>query len=308
MSRPPSEPNLAGFSTRSAAGHHLPAAKSAAHSEVSTGQVRAHDLGPGVDADDAEDRRIVAAIQNGDITLWGELVSRYQDRLYSMCVRMVTNRDMAQDLTQDAFVKLIQGLGTYDGRSRFSTWAIRVTMNVCLSRLRAEKLRRHPSIEAIGEKGFGGSGSGAGAGGGGGEGPGRDWMEDREPNTVQGVEAHEDRRLVLEAIRELDPDQRAVLILCDCHGQSYEAIAMSLGVAVGTVKSRLFRARAALRDAVEAIAASRVQPGGVGNGGGSSGGGKDSVTGSKTGSSSTGYSTAPYTTTHPPSRFPGKQV
>lgn len=209
-------------------------------------------LGPGADAEDGEDKRIVAAIQGGDTSQWGVLVARYQDRLYSVCVRMVTNRDMAQDLTQDAFVKLIQGLGSYDGRSRFSTWAIRVTMNVCLSRLRAEKLRRHPSIEAMGE-----SRGGFGGGGGGGEGPGRDWMEDREPNAGESVEAHEDRAAVLEAIRELDPEQRAVLILCDCHGQSYEAIAQSLGVAVGTVKSRLFRARAALRDAVEALVAQR---------------------------------------------------
>lgn len=212
-------------------------------------------LGPGADADDAEDKRIVAAIQGGDTSQWGVLVARYQDRLYSVCVRMVTNRDMAQDLAQDAFVKLIQGLGTYDGRSRFSTWAIRVTMNVCLSRLRAEKLRRHPSIEAMGEQGGRGSG---GFGGVPGEGGGRDWMEDREPNAGQSVEAHEDRAAVLEAIRELDPEQRAVLILCDCHGQSYEAIAQSLGVAVGTVKSRLFRARAALRDAVEALVAQRA--------------------------------------------------
>lgn len=205
-------------------------------------------LGPGADAEDAEDKRIVAAIQSGDTSQWGALVARYQDRLYSVCVRMVTNRDLAQDLAQDAFVKLIQGLGSYDGRSRFSTWAIRVTMNVCLSRLRAEKLRRHPSIEAMGEQGSGGVG----------EGTGRDWMEDREPNAGQSVEAHEDRAAVLEAIRELDPEQRAVLVLCDCHGQSYEAIAQSLGVAVGTVKSRLFRARAALRDAVEALVAQRA--------------------------------------------------
>lgn len=235
MSPPPGEPHTT---------------KHDANSSGSSPKVVTH-LGPGADSEDAEDKRIVAAIQGGDTSQWGALVARYQDRLYSVCVRMVTNRDLAQDLAQDAFVKLIQGLGTYDGRSRFSTWAIRVTMNVCLSRLRAEKLRRHPSIEAMGEQGFGGV---AGSG----EGPGRDWMEDREPNAGQSVEAHEDRAAVLEAIRELDPEQRAVLILCDCHGQSYEAIAQSLGVAVGTVKSRLFRARAALRDAVEAIVAQRA--------------------------------------------------
>ena len=152
---------------------------------------------------------------------------------------MVHDRDLATDLTQDAFVKVIQGFSSYDGRSKLSTWMIRVTMNVCLSKLRSEKLRRHASLDrpAQGDPDGGAWG---------------DTFSDLSEQSVPGsVEAHEDRERVLQALASLDPDQRAVLILSDCRGQSYEDIASTLSVAVGTVKSRLFRARAALREAVE---------------------------------------------------------
>jgi RNA polymerase sigma-70 factor (ECF subfamily) len=192
------------------------------------------------ESDDAADLRLVEAIRRGDPKGWDALIDRYQDRLFSICLRMVHNRDLAEDLTQDAFVKIIQGLPSFDARAKFSTWAIRVTMNVCLSRLRSEKLRRHASLDASSENETRTS-------------PGRSGLtpEVREPEAPSGVEIHEDRERVLAALRDLDPDQRAMLILSDCHGHSYEQIAEVFGIAVGTVKSRLFRARTALRDAVE---------------------------------------------------------
>lgn len=195
-------------------------------------------------SDDATDLAIVDAIRRGDPNGWNTLIVRYQDRLFGVCLRMVHNRDLAADLTQDAFVKIIQGLASFDARAKFSTWAIRVTMNVCLSRLRSEKLRRHASLDGLAEAHDDTRSS-----------PGRDpgFEQGREQSTTDGVELHEDRARVLAALRELDPDQRAVIILSDCHGRSYDEIAAVLGVAVGTVKSRLFRARTALREAVEAM-------------------------------------------------------
>lgn len=194
--------------------------------------------------DDAEDLRLVRSIRAGDQSAWGTLISRYQDRLFTICLRMVHNRDLATDLTQDAFVKVIQGLDKYDGRSKLSTWIIRVTMNVCLSKMRSEKLRRHASLEGMGGK----SGSR-----GDGEARGFDPEEVREPGGVSGVLHAEDRHRVLSALQRLDPDHRAVLILRDARDLDYEQIAEVLGVAVGTVKSRLFRAREALRDEVEKL-------------------------------------------------------
>jgi len=194
------------------------------------------------DPEDAKDLQVVEAIRRNDTAAWGQLVTRYQDRLFSVCLRMVHDRDLAADLTQDAFVKIIQGLPSFDGRAKLSTWIIRITMNVCLSRLRSEKLRRHASLEAMGENNSRTDRP---------RDPG--FAQVREPDSSGGVEAHEDRTRVLTALRQLEPDQRSVLILCDCHGQSYEQIAEVMGVAVGTVKSRLFRARTALREAVEAL-------------------------------------------------------
>ena len=207
-----------------------------------------HSQTEGQEAADAEELAIVDRIRSGDSRAWSELIVRYQDRLYAVCLRMVRDRELATDLTQDAFVKVIQGLHSYDGRAKLSTWMIRVTMNVCLSRLRSEKLRRHASLEAMAERPRGGSEEGSG-----GLTAADQFSQIREQSQDESVEFHEDRERVLRALSTLDPDQRAVLILCDCRGLPYEQIAEVLGVAVGTVTSRLFRARAAWRDAVEAM-------------------------------------------------------
>jgi RNA polymerase sigma-70 factor (ECF subfamily) len=196
-----------------------------------------------------DDDKLVQRIRAGDPDAWASLITTYQDRLYSVCVRMVRDRELATDLTQDSFVKIIQGLPSFDGRAKLSTWMIRITMNVCLSKLRSEKLRRHASVDAIRE---GNPRSAAG---------GHEFSQARELSPSGGVEAHEDRARVLRALQTLEPDQRAVLILADCQGHSYEEIAAAFNVAVGTIKSRLFRARTALRDAVEQLdAASLVRP------------------------------------------------
>lgn len=197
--------------------------------------------------EDAQDLQLVEAIRRGDTQAWAKLITKHQDRVYATCVRMVHNRDLAADLAQDSFVKIIQGIGSFDGRAKFSTWMTRVVMNVCLSKLRSEKLRRHASLERMGQTTQTGDLEAARP----------QFEQTREPAAHAGVEEHEDRERVLTALRYLDPEHRAVLILCDCRGLPYEQIADVLGVAVGTVKSRLFRARNALREAVEALAEGR---------------------------------------------------
>lgn len=174
----------------------------------------------------------------GQSAAWSELLGRYQDRLFGVCFRMVGDREKAADLTQDAMVKIIEGLSSYDGRAKLSTWMIRVTMNVCLSRMRSDKLRRHASLEGMAE--------------------GR--REDRYPDLgarelsgPMGVERDEARRIVAEALLRIAPDQRAILVLRDSRGLDYDQIAEVLEVPVGTVKSRLFRARAALREVIEGM-------------------------------------------------------
>lgn len=197
----------------------------------------------GVRAEGADpDMPLVEAIRRGETAAWTQLLTRYQNRIFSLCLRMVSHREMAEDLAQDCMVKLLQGLSSYDGRSRLSTWVYRITMNVCLSKLRSEKYRRHASLDAFG----------AGAGGGEEEGGGDPGIaQRREQGTHEGVEEREDRGRMLAALAQLDEQQRAILLLRDSRGLDYEQIAEVLDVPVGTVKSRLFRARAALRDLME---------------------------------------------------------
>jgi RNA polymerase sigma-70 factor (ECF subfamily) len=201
--------------------------------------------GPATREADAQELALVKAIQRGQTQAWSTLLTRYQDRLFGVCYRMVGNRDSAADLTQDAMVKIIEGLSTYDGRSKLSTWMIRVTMNVCLSKMRSEKLRRHASLDAP-ERGAGREGR-----------PAADRLEDsreREPEPGSGVEREELRQMMAGALLRIAPEQRAILVLRDSRDLDYDQIAEVLSIPVGTVKSRLFRARAALREAIESMA------------------------------------------------------
>lgn len=195
---------------------------------------------PTQERDDREELALVERIRSGDHDAWSELLGPYQDRLFAVCVRMVGDRELAADLAQESMVRVIQRLDTFRGGSKLSTWIIRVTMNVCLSKLRSEKLRRHASLTPTSRAG---------------EDNVRDsWTpEAREPGGVSRVELDEQRQRLSEALLGISADQRAILILRDNRGLDYEQIAEVLGVAVGTVKSRLFRARNALRNAMEEL-------------------------------------------------------
>jgi RNA polymerase sigma-70 factor (ECF subfamily) len=198
------------------------------------------------------DPALLHRAQSGDRAALTLLLTAHQDRLYAVCLRMVADRTVAADLTQDTLVKIIQHLPTYDGRSQLTTWMIRIAMNTCLSHLRSQKHRRHTSLD---------SGPGAAT-------ADSDFARsfhpqspsNREPAGPSGVELHERRGIVSRALAELDPDHRAVLILRDVQGLDYDQIAAAVGVPVGTVKSRIFRARAALRELIERPSSSSPPP------------------------------------------------
>lgn len=169
----------------------------------------------------------------------GALIERYQHRIFSICLRMTGNRDVAADLCQDTLLKVILGLDGFDGRSRLSTWVVRIAMNVCLTYLRSARARRTTTTGETLDQSSGTFAAGGGVRGG-------------ELSGAERVEQEESRRMVLDALGGLDPEQRAVLVLRDVQGLDYQQVAEVMGVPVGTVKSRLFRARLALRDGVEA--------------------------------------------------------
>lgn len=180
------------------------------------------------------------AIADSEAAAWTDLLTRYQSRVFAVCFRMVGNRDTAADLAQDALVKVIQGIDSFDARSKLSTWVIRVTMNLCLSHLRSQKLRAHPSLDALSTDARSKI-----------EQSSTDRATIGEPGPLQDVQLSEQRRIVSDALAALPADQRAILILRDVQGMDYAHVADILGLAVGTVKSRLFRARLALRTQIE---------------------------------------------------------
>ncbi|MEO1007723.1 MAG: RNA polymerase sigma factor [Planctomycetota bacterium] len=184
-----------------------------------------------------DDARLVRRACEGDAQAASEIVERYQRPIFAVCFRILGDEDAAAELTQETLIKVLTGLEKFHGRSALSTWAYRIAVNACYTHLRSERVRS-ASRSA--------------------------WPEDGEPEAARGVQRGGDgldvaerRRLVARGLQMLQPDHRVVLVLRDVQGLEYEQIAGVLGVAVGTVKSKLFRARAALRSVIEDLERSR---------------------------------------------------
>ena len=202
---------------------------------------------PDPEAEQIEDLRLVDAARDGHQTAMGSLLARHQTRMFGLCYHILKHRDNASESCQDAMIKVIQGLDGYDGRAKFTTWLTRIVINVCLSRLRSDKIRRMASLDAA----FGGGGA-AGVGDGGEEATlSRRIGQTREPQAGERVQDTEGLVALEAALGALDPEQRTIVLLRDQRGLDYDEIGDVLGIAVGTVKSRLFRARAALREEIE---------------------------------------------------------
>jgi RNA polymerase sigma-70 factor (ECF subfamily) len=190
---------------------------------------------------------LVEEFRRGNSAALAILLRAYQRRMYGICYRMVRREDDARDLTQDCMIKVMEGLPGFDSRARLSTWIIRVTMNCCISHLRKRKLRTHLSLDQPAERQGGADGLGEDSP----VGLGHAMLEAGEPGPAGRVEMEETRSIVLHALNRLDPLMRAVIILRDMQDLDYVQIADVLEVPVGTVKSRLFRARTALREMIE---------------------------------------------------------
>lgn len=242
---------------------------------------RARNAEPHVDTDGELIARLQSASAAGgaggggpsDKEAWTQLIRRHQQQVYLTCLRYSNNPETALDLTQDVFVKVIQAIDTFDNRSQFTTWMTRIAINVCLSHRRAAKVRRTVSLSEDG--GVPGEGRGARGGHVGSASHNRLSNQDfqhtadgsseknaarrtTDGETVRGelsaeerVEWEERRARLYSALAELPPDQRALLILRDVQGLEYEQIAEVVSVPLGTLKSRLFRARLALRELME---------------------------------------------------------
>lgn len=184
-----------------------------------------------------DDAALVAACQNGQMQAFGSLVAKYQDRLFNTIYRMCGNRDDAAELCQEAFVRAFEKLPGFRGQSQFYTWLFRIAVNLTLSLRRRAGRVRFSSLSPDPELGDSQAASLTA------ELAGR-----REPDPAQRVADAETHRKVLEAIDALDDEYRTVVVLRDIEDMDYEQIAAVLAVPMGTVKSRLHRARCMLRE------------------------------------------------------------
>jgi len=187
--------------------------------------------------------------QAGDRAAYGQLVLLYQDRLYNAVLRLVGDRDEALELTQEAFTRGLMKLSSFRGDASPYTWLFRIAVNLAISQLRKVQRARVFSLDAP-------------AGGGRGNGRRDNFSDsgdqasslvdrvarDRGEGPREKLERKERDQQVLAALGRLDAEYRAVLVMRDIEGFDYQQMADVLGMPLGTLKSRLFRARLALRD------------------------------------------------------------
>ena len=181
--------------------------------------------------------------QRGQREAYGQLVLLYQDRLYNAVLRLVGDREEARELTQEAFTRGLMKLESFRGDASPYTWLFRIAVNLAISQLRKIKRHRTFSLDASGRNGNGRHSTDDQASS----------LVDRlaSQNTARPSETLEDREQgeqVLAALGRLDAEYRAVLVMRDIEGFDYQQMAEVLDLPLGTLKSRLFRARLALRD------------------------------------------------------------
>ena len=175
-----------------------------------------------------EDAALVARAKAGEREAFEELVRRHAEHLYAVVVRLVPDRRDAEEVTQEAFIRAWRGIGRFKGDARFFTWLCRIGINEA----RRHAQRRPPATASIDD-------------------PGLDPADSR-PAPDRRAEQGDLRAALERAIRSLDADYRAPLILRDVEGLSTAEAAAIMGLREAAFKSRLHRARLAVRDAVDA--------------------------------------------------------
>lgn len=183
---------------------------------------------------------LVARAQAGEEHAFDRLVDLYHDKIYNYVVRMVSDPSEAEDITQEAFVKAYRNLRSFRGAASFQTWLYRIANNLTIDSVRRRK--RRDNTVSLDEPVEGEEGSLS-----------RELEDAQTVGPGQSLETAELQHFVHEAIQELSPKLRAVVVMYELQGLSYEEIADILHCPLGTVKSRLFNARMELKDKLEGV-------------------------------------------------------
>jgi RNA polymerase sigma-70 factor (ECF subfamily) len=165
----------------------------------------------------SSDRALIRRYLEGDVTAFDELMRVHEDRVFAICLRMMTDRDAALDATQDVFLTVFRKADRYKEQAAFSTWLYRVAVNTCYDHLRRRKRKRTTSLP--------------------------EYFDPADPRGEDPFTAVELRPDIETALATLSPEFRAAIVLVDLNGMSLEGASEALDIPIGTVKSRVFRAR-----------------------------------------------------------------
>lgn len=174
-----------------------------------------------------DDALLIRRAQKGNAQAFVDLMAPQEKKIYALCLRMLGNREDALDCAQEAMLRIWRALGSYRKQASFATWSYRIATNTCLDQLRKKKVRPSVSLDMLTEAGF----------------------APTDPNISPEAqsEATARKQALQEGISALKPDLRAALVLRDIQGFSYEEVADIVQAPLGTVKSRINRAREQLR-------------------------------------------------------------
>ncbi|RLC65788.1 MAG: RNA polymerase subunit sigma-24 [Chloroflexi bacterium] len=176
-----------------------------------------------------EEQELISRSHDGDIEAFNQLVERYQRLVYNLALRMLGNAETAEDAAQDTFLSAYKAIGKFRGGS-FRAWILRIAANACHDEMRAARRARVASLDDLMEE-LG------------------DFIADNDAESPEDYTLRRElSRFINEGLTHLPEDQRLVVILCDIQGLSYEEISEATNSSLGTVKSRLNRGRARLRD------------------------------------------------------------
>jgi RNA polymerase sigma-70 factor (ECF subfamily) len=184
---------------------------------------------------------LVNRAKTGDLAAFEELVLLYQSKVYGLCRQLTNHSEDAQDLAQEAFIRAFRAIGSFRGEADFGTWLHRVTVNIWLNQKR--KLSSKQTVVSLDETYRDDEG-----------GSPRHEVADDSADPQLALESKELQVLVRMALLDLSEEHRAVLVLREMEGYSYEEVAQMLDCTLGTVKSRLNRARNAIRRRIIEIA------------------------------------------------------
>jgi RNA polymerase sigma-70 factor (ECF subfamily) len=189
-----------------------------------------------------DEKRLIRGLKQKNEKAFSALVLRHQGQIFNVCFRMLGNAAEAEDIAQDVFVKAFTAIGSFRGDSAIGTWLYRIAVNLCKNRLKYLGRRQYnqtADIAGVPERAFSESGTAR-------------TVSEPEARPDQVLEGNRAQSRIQRALASLDESFRELLVLRDIQGLTYAEVVHITGLAEGTVKSRLHRARAALRRAYDA--------------------------------------------------------